>query len=185
MHQHVCPWWIGLALASPFRRVFYDPRAVLEPYVHPGMTILEPGPGMGFFTIEMARMVGTTGKVIAIDLQKQMLARLRLRAARAGVAERVEVRLAEAESMHIGNLEGKVDFVLAFAMVHEVPDRRQFFGQLIKALRHGGKLLISEPNWHVSRVDFENTLDSAQWSGFKIDTYPKIKTNKSVLMVKE
>ena len=55
MAHRVCPWWLGYLLASPLRRLMANPRKLLAPYVHEGMTVLEPGPGMGFFTLELAR----------------------------------------------------------------------------------------------------------------------------------
>lgn len=84
MPKHVCPWWIGLALASPLRRVFYDPHAVLATYVQEGMTVLEPGPGLGFFSFELARLVGSRGKVVVSEIQPQMLDRLHLRVQKHG-----------------------------------------------------------------------------------------------------
>ncbi len=51
MHGRVCPWWIGYLLASPLRRFAHDPRAILAPVVGEGMIVVEPGPGMGFFTV--------------------------------------------------------------------------------------------------------------------------------------
>lgn len=64
MAQHsTCPWWVGYLLASPLRRLMLDPHAMLAPYVRPAMTVLEPGPGMGFFTLELARLVGPSGRV--------------------------------------------------------------------------------------------------------------------------
>jgi predicted methyltransferase len=64
MHQHrVCPWWLGYLLASPLRRLRHDPSPILAPYLREGMTVLEPGPGMGFFTLELARRVGPSGRV--------------------------------------------------------------------------------------------------------------------------
>ena len=54
----VCPWWMGYLLACPLRRFFEDPAKILATYVREGMTVLEPGPGMGFFTLELARRVG-------------------------------------------------------------------------------------------------------------------------------
>ena len=77
MSSHACPWWLGYLLASPVRRLFENPAARLAPYVREGMLVLEPGPGMGFFTLELARMVGETGRVVAVDLQEKMLAALR------------------------------------------------------------------------------------------------------------
>jgi ubiquinone/menaquinone biosynthesis C-methylase UbiE len=54
---------------------------------------------MGFFTIELARMVGPTGRVIAVDIQPKMLQGLKRRAAKAGVMEQVDARLAEPASL--------------------------------------------------------------------------------------
>jgi hypothetical protein len=48
MAQHrVCPWWVGYILASPVRKLWQNPVRILKPFVRPGMTVLEPGPGMG------------------------------------------------------------------------------------------------------------------------------------------
>src|SRR5664280_1369404 len=92
--HRVCPWWLGYLLASPVRRIFQQPAQVLAGHVRPGMTVLEPGPGMGFFTLELARLAGGSGRVIAIDIQPRMLDVLRRRAAKAGVLDRVDARLA-------------------------------------------------------------------------------------------
>ncbi len=67
MAQHVCPWWLGYWLASPLRRLTVNPDAVVSPFVRPGMLVLEPGPGMGFFTLPLARLVGPKGRVVALD----------------------------------------------------------------------------------------------------------------------
>ena len=50
-HKHkVCPWWWGFSLLLPFRKWFQgqDPHQILAPYIKEGMTVLEPGPGMGY-----------------------------------------------------------------------------------------------------------------------------------------
>src|SRR5512141_2540792 len=122
MALRVCPWWIGYLLVSPLRKLLQDPASILAPFVREGMTVLEPGPGMGFFTLEAARRVGPRGRVVAVDLQPRMLAALRRRAARAGLAERIEAREARPESLAVEDLAGKVDLVLALLVVHELPD---------------------------------------------------------------
>ena len=94
--RRVCPWWLGYLLASPVRRMFQHPAQMLAGHVRAGMTVLEPGPGMGFFTLELARLVGGSGRVIAVDIQPRMLDGLRRRAAKAGVLDRVDARLAAA-----------------------------------------------------------------------------------------
>ena len=89
MAKHVCPWWVGYLLISPIRRWLQDPDKILSPYISEGMTVLDVGPGMGFFTIPAARMVGNSGRVIAVDLQEKMLKSLVKRAEKAGVAGRI------------------------------------------------------------------------------------------------
>ena len=116
--HNVCPWWIGYLLASPVRRIFNNPDKVLAGHVRPGMIVLEPGPGMGFFTLELARLVGNAGRVIAVDIEPRMLDGLRRRAARAGFLDRVEIRQALPDSLGLADLTAVVDFTLAFAAVH-------------------------------------------------------------------
>lgn len=106
----VCPWWLGYFLINPFRRWRQDPGKIVAPYVREGMTVLEPGPGMGFFTLELAERVGPAGRVIAVDIQSKMLEKLKRRAAKRGVLERVETRLAGPESMAIGGTQRESRF---------------------------------------------------------------------------
>ena len=86
MSNRVCPWWIGYILLNPLRRIRQDPRRLLGPLVREGMTVLEPGSGMGYFTLDLARMVGPGGRVVAVDLQDRMLKALRRRALKKGEA---------------------------------------------------------------------------------------------------
>jgi ubiquinone/menaquinone biosynthesis C-methylase UbiE len=79
MAHRVCPWWLGYFLISPLRQFRQNPSAILRPYVHDGQTVLEPGPGMGFFTLELARLVGARGRVVAVDVQPKMLDKLKRR----------------------------------------------------------------------------------------------------------
>jgi len=122
MAHDICPWWLGYFMASPLRKLRLNPRAILAEYVKDGMTVLEPGPGMGFFTLELARMVGPRGRVVAVDVQSKMLESLGRKLQRAGLRQQVDLRLASRNGLGIGDLKGKADFVLLFAMVHEVPD---------------------------------------------------------------
>ena len=73
MAGHVCPWWGGYFIDNRLRRLFHDPDTILRPYVHSGMTVMDVGCGMGLFAIAMAQLVGPAGKVIAVDLQPEML----------------------------------------------------------------------------------------------------------------
>jgi SAM-dependent methyltransferase len=184
MPHRVCPWWLGYFLLNPFRRIGQNPHQILAPYVHEGWTVLEPGPGMGFFTIELLWMVGNGGRVVAVDLQSKMLAKLQRRAAKAGLLERLDARLARADSMGIEDLRGSVDFILAFAVVHEFPDAGRFFAEAAAASKSGTQLLIAEPTGHVKATDFEDELRVADEAGFKLVSRPAIRRSHAALLRK-
>lgn len=185
MSQHVCPWWMGYFLASPLRRwSMQNPAQLLAPWIRPGDMILEPGPGMGFFTLPMARMVGSLGCVVALDLQPQMLAGLRRRALRAGVLERLDLRLVRKESLEVEDLAGAVDFVLAFAVVHELPSAERFFAETAQALKPGGHLFLAEPAGHVSNALFQEELAAARLSGLTVHTTPKVRRSHAAVLQK-
>ena len=184
MPHRVCPWWLGYFLASPLRRLFSgSPHAVLAPYVRSGMTVLEPGPGMGFFTLELARLVGPGGRVVAVDVQPKMIAGLRRRAEKAGLLERIEARLAEAKSLGVDDLAGQVDFTLAFAVVHEMP--KGVFPQAAAASKRGARLLLAEPAGHVSDAAFAKQLEAAKAAGFSLAARPSIRGCHAALLERE
>lgn len=184
MSEHVCPWWIGYFLISPIRRWMQNPDEVIRPYVTPGMIVLEPGPGMGFFTLPLARRVGS-GRVVAVDIQPKMLAALRRRATKAGLIQRIETRLARPGALGIDDLKGTVDFVLAVAMVHEVPSAENFFHQAAAALAPGGRMLLAEPIGHVTEAKFGEELACARRAGLVVGNAPRIKRFQAALLGKE
>jgi ubiquinone/menaquinone biosynthesis C-methylase UbiE len=164
---HVCPWWIGWLLASPVRRLFDDAAPLLEGVARPGMTVLEPGPGMGYFSLKLARLVGPAGRVVCVDLQPKMIAGLEKRARRAGLAERVEGISGSLDHPSLGSRGASFDLAVAIYMVHEVPDKEAFLGRIATLLRPGGRLLIVEPTGHVSPAAFAATIALAEAAGLR------------------
>jgi len=178
----VCPPFIGYWLLSPLRKLVENPRKILGPFVEEGMTVLEPGPAMGFFTLPLARMVGPGGKVVVLEVQQRMLDVLVKRARKAGLSDRIDPRLVENGGPDLSDLEGRVDFAAAIHVVHEVPDPAAFFMVVFSALKPGGKLLIIEPKGHVGPEAFEKTLETATAAGFRPAELPmKIQGRRSLL----
>jgi ubiquinone/menaquinone biosynthesis C-methylase UbiE len=140
---------------------------LLTPYVKPGMTVLDVGPGMGYFTLPMARMVGENGRVICVDVQEKMLASLKRRAHRAGLEKQIIARGVGPTTLSIDDLEGRVDFALVFAVVHEVPSPEALFREIHAAMKTGGLLLLSEPMGHVTPAAFEKTVATVKSAGFE------------------
>jgi ubiquinone/menaquinone biosynthesis C-methylase UbiE len=178
----ICPWWLGYTLISPLRRILEDPVRLLASRVREGMTVLEPGCGMGYFTLPLARMVGPHGRVVAIDLQERMLAALARRAVRAGLSGRIETRRAEPSRLGVDDLHGCIDLAVALHVVHEVPDTAAFLVEIRAALRPGACLLVVEPKAHVGADEFERTLAAAGESGLTLVERPASGGRRTALL---
>lgn len=184
MAERVCPVWLGYLLASPIRRWMQNPEELLAPYVRTGMTVLEPGPGMGFFTLPLARMTGPKGRVIAVDTQAKMLQELRRRAEKDRLMARIQTRLAQPDQMGLDDLKGKVDFSLAYAMVHETPSAEGFFKEVSSTLRPGGMVLLVEPAGHVKPEKFQTELEAAQGAGLEPIKRPAMRRCHAAVLCK-
>jgi ubiquinone/menaquinone biosynthesis C-methylase UbiE len=180
--SEVCPWWLCFTFDNVFRRLLQNPERILKPYIKPGWTVLDVGPGMGYFTIPLARLVGDSGKVIAADLQKKMLEGIAQRALRAGVQERIKLHQSTPDSIGISE---SIDFCLAFWMVHEVPDRSRFLAEIAKRLNSQGLLLLVEPRFHVSARNFNETCQIAGNAGLIMMEHPRIFLSNAVLLKKQ
>ena len=183
--NHVCPVWVGYLLLSPFRRLFENPEKLLSPHVRPGMTVLDVGCAMGFFSLPLAKMVGETGKVICVDVQEKMIAKLEKRAGKAGLSERIELRVCESRSLCLNEKKGAIDFAAAFHVMHEAPDIPVLLGEIHDLLRPEGRLLIVEPAGHISKKDFEETVSAAEEAGFTVSAHPGVRRNHAVLVEKK
>ena len=184
MAKHVCPVWIGYLLASPIRKLFQNPDKILSPYIVENMTVLDVGCAMGFFSLPASRMVGQNGKVICLDLQKEMIKALEKRALKAGLTNRLETRLCKENSLGLNDMTKKIDLAFAAAVVHEVPDASAFFSEIYKALKPGHKFLVVEPKGHVSIEDFEKSISIAKENGFILLDRPKALVDRIVVLKK-
>jgi SAM-dependent methyltransferase len=139
---------------------------------------------MGFFTFPLARMVGETGCVIAVDIQPKMLDVLARRAAKAGLLPRLRIRTAQADTLGLTGEAGRVDFVLAFYMVHELPSAWTFFQEAAATLKTGAGLLLVEPAGHVPPPTFEAELAAAAAAGLTVVERPLIRRSLAALLRK-
>jgi len=184
MAEKVCPVWVGYLLASPVRKLFQNPQKMLSPYVKEGMKVMDIGCAMGFFSLPLAKMVGSNGKVICVDVQKKMIEALEKRAQKAKMSDRIETRICRHNSLDLNDLKEKIDFVLAAAVIHEVPDASAFFSEIYETIKKHGKFLVVEPKGHVSEKDFEISVSLAEQNGFEVIDSPQISRSRVVLLGK-
>ncbi|RKY29051.1 MAG: SAM-dependent methyltransferase [Planctomycetota bacterium] len=179
--RRVCPWRHVYTFDNILRRLFHNTATIFGPYVKAGMTVMDVGCGAGFTSIGLARIVGRKGRVISVDLQQEMLDILRKRAERAGLADLIQLRRCEADSLGISDT---VDFVNAFWMVHEVPDTREFLRQVHACLKPSGKFLVAEPKLHVSSDEFQKMVVTARDVGYGVWDKPRIAFSRAVVFLR-
>jgi len=131
--------------------------------------------------MDMAQMVGKTGRVIAADLQDGMLEKLEHKIQNTELEQRITLLRCREGSI---GLSEKVNFVLAFYMVHEIPDQGAFFEELATIVRPGGRMLVVEPPFHVSKAAFSETIRKARGAGFEPAEGPRVILSKTVILKK-
>jgi len=180
--SRVAPWWLGVFMLAPHRRLLQNPRRILGPHVRAGQTVLEVGPGMGFFTLPLAGMVGERGRVVAVDCQDRMLVGLRRRAERRGLDGRIAARRCSEQSLQVTDLAADVDLVVAFNVVHEAADPGRMVGEMVRCLRPGGRVLLSEPRNEVGCDRFLAECRLFREVGLEAVDWPRILRQRTVVL---
>ncbi len=178
-NHRICPVEKAGGLDNSIRRYLQNPRKILKPYIGKGMTILDLGCGPGFFSIEIARLLNDTGKVIAADLQEGMLEKVSNKIKGTELEQRIELHKCNGNETGISE---NVDFVLCFYMIHEVSNQENLFSELKSILKPDGKVLIIEPKFHVTKGSFEKMIRSLNNTGFEIIDRPKVFFSRTALL---
>lgn len=178
---HICSHNHSFALDNGFRRLLQSPYKIVGPYIQKGNTIIDLGCGPGFFTVDMAKMAGSSGMVVAIDLQEEMLDKIAQKLFDTELANRVRVHQCSEQSLELEH-SIQADFILAYYMVHETPDHEALLSEVKQLLKPGGKFLIVEPPFHVTKKKFQEITKLADKVGFKLLEKPKRKGGRSLLL---
>jgi len=161
--NRVCPVERAGALDTRFRKWIQSPKRILKPYIKEGMHVLDLGCGPGVYTLELAKMVGKSGKVIAADIQEGMLQIVQKKIRDTALEKIIVLHQTSQQSL---DLSIKTDFILAFYVLHEIPGKEKLYKELHSLLKPGGKLLIIEPKGHVSKQQFKTMILQFTSSGF-------------------
>jgi len=170
-------------LDSRIRRIMVRPEWLLKKMIRPGDTVLDIGCGPGMFSRAIARMVAPSGKVIAADIQPEMLRLLENNARKEGLLPFITLHQASPDSLAFESREF-INFALAYHVVHEVPDREALLWEVWDLLVPGGVLYMVEPKFVVSRKEFGETIGIAEKIGFIAKKGPLMMLSRAALFRK-
>jgi ubiquinone/menaquinone biosynthesis C-methylase UbiE len=143
-------WWRQNPSACPYGQRFWVEaphpivtrerlHSVMRP--RPGETVLEIGPGTGYYTLDIAEWVGPEGAVEIFDLQQEFLDHTMRRAAERGLANVVPT---QGDATALPYEDDSVDAVVLNAVLGEIPDPVAALREIRRVLRPSGRLLVGE-----------------------------------------
>ena len=176
----VCPLRFAGILDSRFRKLFHNPNKILKPFIKKNITALDIGCGSGLFSLEIVELMEGTGKVICVDMQEGMLEIIKNKISGKSIEKNIILNKCTQYSI---NLKEKVDFILMFYMVHEVPNKENMFSEVLPLMNKDGLIMIVEPGI-LSKNEFNRTINIVKNYGFKEDTILKIPLSKGIVLKK-
>jgi ubiquinone/menaquinone biosynthesis C-methylase UbiE len=141
-HKFPIPQFLANLIDNPLRRRIQPPDEMpLRHHIQPGMAVLEVGPGNGRYTLATCRRVGSTGKVVTVDIEPKMIARVTQRAQIEGVTN-LEARTADVYDLPFE--DGAFNAVYMITVIREIPDPERAMREFYRVLSPAGILAFSE-----------------------------------------
>lgn len=160
-----CPTSLGWIVNNPIRRRYMQP--ILDRVgIQPGEYILELGPGPGAFTLDAARILGETGRLIAVDIQPAMIAQLEQHVRKTGLTN-VETHVASAYALPLD--DASVDRAFLVTVLPEIPDPARALAELRRVLKLGGVLSVTEEFLDPDYLFAVETKRLVEAAGFRPD----------------
>ena len=123
--------------------MFSDPQKNIEQCgIQAGMEIADLGAGSGFYTIAVAKALISTGRVYAIDLQKDLLTKIKNTAVSQGLynAEVIWGDIEKPSGTHLR--EGSIDLALLSNILFQLEDKQGMINEVKRILKPGGRVLV-------------------------------------------
>lgn len=139
------PPYVGHFLDSDLRRRMQPAgKLIARSGIKPGMKVLDLGCGSGAYTADAARMVGTDGKVYALDVQPAMLEQLRKKLAKPENADISNIELIQASAYELPFEDASLDVVYLVTVLEEIPDIPRALAEVKRVLKPGGVVAVTE-----------------------------------------
>jgi len=180
------PAFIGRFLDSDVRRKLQPPDKLIERSgIKQGMRVLEVGCGSGAFVTFVARAVGKTGKVFALDIQPGMLKQLEAKLTRPENRDIKNIKVILGSAYELPFEDNSLDLVYMVTVLQEIPDKKKALKEVKRVLKPGGILAVTEllpdPDYPLRST----TVKTGKEAGFILDTALGDFWNYTVRFVKQ
>jgi len=164
-HSSPCPVALSWLVDNPLRRRYMRP-ALDRIGIRPGERVLELGPGPGAFTVGAAQCAGAGGRLIAVDIQPEMIAQVERRVREAGLTN-VETHVASAHALPLD--DGSVDRAFLITVLPEIPDPSRALAEVHRVLRPDGVLSVTEEFSDPDYLFLLETIRLVEAAGFRFE----------------
>lgn len=162
----IFPAKYAFTLLLPLRNIFLSPRKLIQRLkLQENHTVLEVGPGPGYFSVQVAKTL-KTGKLVLLDIQKEMLAIAKKRLARRNL-ENIEYVLTDGESLALES--NSFDRIFLVTVLGEVENRDAYFREFHRILKPDGILSISELAGDPDKLRIDDVQAIASAHGFALE----------------
>ncbi len=174
-----CPANLSWLVENPYMNLVAGPDKILQRLqLEKDMKVLDIGSGPGRLTLPAAAKVGAKGEVVALDIQPQMLEKLRIRIEAVPINN---IRIVNADAGSGAIEQGYFDRALLVTVLGEIPNKYEALLEIYQALKNGGILSITEviPDPHYTRlkriralcrkVGFEEISYFGNWAAFTVN----------------
>lgn len=162
------PQFMANLIDNPLRRGIQPPaETAIRHGIEPGMTVLEVGPGNGTYTLAAAKRIGDTGKLVTIDIEPKMIARVRQAAKKAGETN-IEAKVADVYKLPYP--EGYFDLIYMIAVIGEIPGADKAIKEFYRVLSPHGTLVFSEIFMDPDYPLYQTLVNRAKSAGFRLRT---------------
>lgn len=166
IYKFPMPQFAANIIDNPFRRKLQPPQdTAIRHGIIPGMEVLEVGPGNGTYTIAAAHRLGKSGKLITIDIEPRMIARVKKKIREEGITN-VEAKVANVYDLPLPN--NSQDLIYMIAVIGEIPSPERALSEFKRVLKPNGTLVFSElfmdPDYSLAKT----LIRLGENSGFKL-----------------
>jgi ubiquinone/menaquinone biosynthesis C-methylase UbiE len=170
----VFPPKYAFTLLIPFRNIFLSPKKLIQRLdLKEDHTVLEIGPGPGYFSPSVAKIL-KRGRLVLLDIQQEMLAISQKRLEKRKI-QNVDYKLCNGENIDLE--DGSFDRIFMVTVIGEIENKGVYLKEIFRILKNDGILSISELAGDPDKLSVEELESLVSESGFEVSKFFGTKRN--------